>query len=609
MRFNSGRLILFASAVGTCFGQAAYTTTQIKFPANTNAYLVWISDDARSGVGAQSQGNIGLTQCFTYQDGNLNVLPTPGTLCSPVAVAAGVFVARLDTEVIATGAPAYFTYGLVKYTGGQFTPIALPAGVYVNAAFGGMSVNKSGQIAGTFSCPPSTRIVTPCAYTVSSDGTFTRLPDLGGLSGATAINDNGDIAGWVSPAGDITNQAARPVIWPRTGGMVDLDTLAGRALGLPAAMNSKGQIVGGDCVQPTTNTGCAFFYDPSAKVTPLGVPGASVVRPVSLNENGQVVGYYNVQAGEGSAHPFYFDYSSGLVVDLNAVGTDLPASFVLTQPWDINNAGQILMSALNANQPIATAQASPLQFLLTPSGGPGALIAPVVTAVINGASAVPGISSSSLITIQGSNLSKTTRGWVASDFAGGNLPTQLDGVSVTVNGLSAYPSYISPTQINVVTPDDPTTGPVQVVVSNSQGTSKNFTVTKTDPMPAFFVVGSKYISATHADGTPVGSPGLSNFTPAAPGETIQLYGTGFGAVTMPAGIGRVLTAPATLLNTVTMTFDGFPAVVTYAGMTANGLDQVNVTVPTGLLADGDALVQATVSGVKTNAFLAVPVKN
>jgi uncharacterized protein (TIGR03437 family) len=611
MQFNTDKLILLAGAVVTCFGQASYTSMRIPFPANTNAYLVWISDDSRSGVGAEWQGNVTLTQCFTYQDGNLNVLPTPGTSCSPVAVAAGVFVARLATEVFPTGAPAYFTSSLMKYTNGQFTPIALPAGVYVNVSFPGLSVNKSGQIAGTFSCNPSNPILMtiPCAYSVSSDGTFSRLPDLGGLSGATAINDNGDIAGWVSPAGDNASPSERPVIWPHGGGMIDLDALAGRPLGLPVAMNSKGQIAGGDCVQPTTNTGCAFFYDPSAKVTSLKVPGASVVRPVSVNENGQVVGTYNVQGGDGSAHPFYYDYTSGLAVDLNAVGTDLPASIVLTQPWEINNAGQILMSALNSGQPIATAPVNPLQFLLTPSTGATAPLAPVVTAVVNAASAAAGISSSSLITIQGANLSKTTRGWGAADFVGGNLPTQLDGVSVMVNGLAAYPNYISPTQINIVTPDDPTTGLVQVTVSNSQGTSKAFSVLKSELVPAFFTVGSKYISATHANGTPVGPPSLgSNYTPAAPGETIQLYGTGFGAVTTPAG-GSILTSPAMLVNPVTVTFDGFPAVVTYAGMVANGLDQVNVTVPTGLFADGDVFVQATVSAVKTNAFLAVPLKN
>ncbi len=160
-----------------------------------------------------------------------------------------------------------------------------------------------------------------------------------------------------------------------------------------------------------------------------------------------------------------------------------------------------------------------------------------------------------------------------------------------------------------MTPDDSSTGPVLVTVSNTQGTSKPFTVTKSDPMPAFFTVGSKYISATHANGSPVGPPSLgSNFTPAAPGETIQLYGTGFGAVITPSG-GMVLTAPAILVNQVTVTFDGFPAMVTYAGMITNGLDQVNVTVPLGPYADSDMFVQATVAGVKTNGFLAVPVKN
>ena len=135
---------------------------------------------------------------------------------------------------------------------------------------------------------------------------------------------------------------------------------------------------------------------------------------------------------------------------------------------------------MNTSQPITGA--IPAQFLLTPSSGPAALLTPVVTAVTNSASGTPGISGSSLITILGSNLSNTTRAWGASDFVGGNLPTQLDGVSVMVNGLAAYPNYISPTQINIVTPDDPTAGLIQVTVSNSQGTSKAFTVTKTDLM-------------------------------------------------------------------------------------------------------------------------------
>ena len=45
------------------------------------------------------------------------------------------------------------------------------------------------------------------------------------------------------------------------------------------------------------------------------------------------------------------------------------------------------------------------------------------------------------------------------------LPTLLQGVSVTVNGLPAYVDYVSPTQINALVPDDDTLGPVPVQVT------------------------------------------------------------------------------------------------------------------------------------------------
>src|SRR5262245_22066628 len=54
----------------------------------------------------------------------------------------------------------------------------------------------------------------------------------------------------------------------------------------------------------------------------------------------------------------------------------------------------------------------------------------------------------------------------APEFASGAMPTQLGGVSVTVNGKAAFVSYISATQVNVLTPLDSTTGPVQIVVTS-----------------------------------------------------------------------------------------------------------------------------------------------
>ena len=77
---------------------------------------------------------------------------------------------------------------------------------------------------------------------------------------------------------------------------------------------------------------------------------------------------------------------------------------------------------------------------------------PAITGVVNGASFLPGTAASTWITIQGTNLSQTTRTWKSSDFVTNNLPTVLDGVSATSNGIAAYVYYISPTQLNVLAP-------------------------------------------------------------------------------------------------------------------------------------------------------------
>src|SRR5579864_3957142 len=65
-------------------------------------------------------------------------------------------------------------------------------------------------------------------------------------------------------------------------------------------------------------------------------------------------------------------------------------------------------------------------------------VAPVITGVVNGASFLPGIAAATWITIQGTGLSVTTRGWGGSDFVNGDLPVELDSVSVKVNGIAAY---------------------------------------------------------------------------------------------------------------------------------------------------------------------------
>ncbi len=81
------------------------------------------------------------------------------------------------------------------------------------------------------------------------------------------------------------------------------------------------------------------------------------------------------------------------------------------------------------------------------------------------------------------------------------MPTQLNGVSVTVNGLQAYVYYISAGQIDVLTPLDSTIGSVSVVVTNGAASTPAFGVSKSGLSPAFALSGgSKYLAATHGNG-------------------------------------------------------------------------------------------------------------
>jgi uncharacterized protein (TIGR03437 family) len=235
--------------------------------------------------------------------------------------------------------------------------------------------------------------------------------------------------------------------------------------------------------------------------------------------------------------------------------------------------------------------------------------APVITGVVNGANFLPGIAASSWVTIQGSNLSSTTRAWRDSDFVNGKLPTQLDGVSATVNGKAAFVYYVSPTQLNVLAPDDTATGPVPVQVTNAGGPGNSFTANENAVSPAFFLFSPKYPAAVHTTGIYVGPAGLiagGNFAPAKPGETILLFGTGFGPTNPALPAGQLVTTAAPLVNSVTVKIGGKTATVPFSGLSGSGLDQLNVTIPSGL-PDGDAALEVTVLGSSTQANLFLPI--
>jgi uncharacterized protein (TIGR03437 family) len=239
----------------------------------------------------------------------------------------------------------------------------------------------------------------------------------------------------------------------------------------------------------------------------------------------------------------------------------------------------------------------------------GTQAAPAITAVGNAASYQPTFAPATWVAIFGTNLSQITYSWQASDIVNGMLPTSLQGVSVTINGLPAYISYISPGQINVLAPDDATTGAVQVQVTTAQQASNSVTAQEMQFAPAFLTFDGTYVAALHLDYSLVGKPNLlagATTTPAVPGETIVLYGVGFGPTTPAVPTGQTVGTAEPLANNVRISIGGVPATVTFAGLAGPGLYQFNVTVPASL-ANGDAAVLANIGGVATQTGVLVTV--
>jgi uncharacterized protein (TIGR03437 family) len=225
---------------------------------------------------------------------------------------------------------------------------------------------------------------------------------------------------------------------------------------------------------------------------------------------------------------------------------------------------------------------------------------PTITAIENAASSLPGISPGSWVTIYGVSVAGTTRVWNATDFNGTNLPTQLDLVGVTINGKAAYISYVSPTQINVLSPADATQGTVPVQVTYAGARSNILYATENPYAPALFTFsppGQQYVAATHADGRLIGStalyPGLT--TPATSGEIITFYGTGFGPTDPATDVGQVFNSTPIIPIPPTVTIGGYYANVLWAGLVAPGEYQFNVLVPVGPKS-GDNAVLVSVSG-------------
>ena len=226
-------------------------------------------------------------------------------------------------------------------------------------------------------------------------------------------------------------------------------------------------------------------------------------------------------------------------------------------------------------------------------------------------STVSTIQTGEWVSIFGSNLATGTGMW------NGDFPTSLLGTSVTVNNKPAYLSFVNGQQINLQVPDDTTTGTVNVTVTTPGGNT-TASVTMAQFAPSFLLLDNTHVagiiqrsdgSGTYGGGTYdiVGPTGTSlgyKTVAAKTGDNLVLFGVGFGPTNPAVPAGKAFSGAAPTTNAVQIQINNTTVTPVFAGITAAGLYQFNVVVPSGL-GTGDQPLAATVGGAQSQAKVVV----
>lgn len=148
--------------------------------------------------------------------------------------------------------------------------------------------------------------------------------------------------------------------------------------------------------------------------------------------------------------------------------------------------------------------------------------------VLNLASGRPELAPNTLAVIYGNNLSSTVASRMDAAPNAAVLPTVLagSGVTVKVNGLLAAIEYVSPAAVVFIVPPELMPGPASIVLTRNGLNGPSVRVQLQEAAPALMPLESSWVLARDAVSVEWRTPEL----PAAPGDEVILYGTGWGEV-------------------------------------------------------------------------------
>ena len=531
-----------------------------------STYLGGHFDDAVTSLAVDSSGNLyvggfTLSNDFPVLSGayQMKFGGLPSDSVQPEIKFGDGFVTKLD----ATGKPAYSTY---------------LGGVADDAIFG-LAIDSAGAVYVT-------------GFTSSSNFPATPKAAQPTLHGPTGILNGKDLV-WgdafvakLSPSGSSLAYATFLGGSDDDVGMAIAVDSAGEAFVVGFA-NSTNFPLSPDALQRTmAGSGLNNYVDPT---------GDGFVTKLSADGSSFIYSSYFGGSKDDAITSVALDAQGKVYVSGSTTSANIPITPAAAQPT--------FGGLAQPSETMGDAFVAVFSGMFSSGGIVGGGNGPVITDVQNGASFAPGVVADAWLTIKGSNLSAVQDDW-SNSVIGGKLPTSLDGVTVTVGGQPAYIEAVSPGQINVVAPDIPA-GPVQVVVSNSSGTSSPFSSTAQIFGPAFFLWPGGYAVATHTDFTPAVKPGtfpgLTTVAP-KPGDTIILWGSGFGPSNPPMPVGVALPSDTTYraANPITVTVGGMQAQFLGAALGPGFASAylIAIQVPPSL-ANGDYPVVATVNGVQS----------
>ena len=357
----------------------------------------------------------------------------------------------------------------------------------------------------------------------------------------------------------------------------------------------------------STNTTLASSPNPST--AGQSVTFGAAIRYVSANNSSPTGTVTFTDTTTGSVLGTVSVQTSG-----SRVGVGTAASIAVTSLTAGTHAIQASYSGDNVYGPSAS---QIVNQLVTPAGGGTTGGAPAIVKVVNAASYQPGIEAGSWVVIEGSNLANIAdpgRTWRPNEIVNGQLPTSLDGVGVTIDGRPAFVCFISQHQINVQAPDDMARGPVAVVVTNNGSASAPATAQLQPYAPALFQwSATSYATTTrYSDGAIVGNPSaVTGSVSAKPGDTLILWGTGFGPTQPATPSGQLVTAASPTANMPIVTVGGVIVNVIGAAISPGtvGVYQIEIQLPQSI-GLGDQPVVASVGGLQSavgvNLFVANP---